>query len=164
MTMNYEHFFMFPKIMQKCSKLCSFSLIIDLKTSGKRPFLQPHLSYLETWFKLETIYKPPQGSHLFGKGSFVAFDPANLEAIGNKHMVSDSVIAYLKLPTFWCDWRHGEVETLLEWENPWFRVRPRFDFGPRERRNPLDKEHEQGSDHHGPKYSQPHLRAGGTHS
>ena len=38
MKMN-EHFFMFPKIMQKCSKLYAFSLIIDLKTSGKRPFL-----------------------------------------------------------------------------------------------------------------------------
>ena len=25
------------------------------------------------------------------KGSFVTFDPANLEAIGNKHAVSDSV-------------------------------------------------------------------------
>ena len=37
--MNDEHFFMFPKIMQKCSKLCSFSLIIDLKKSGKHPFL-----------------------------------------------------------------------------------------------------------------------------
>ena len=39
MKMNDEHFFMFPKIMQKCSKLYAFSLIIDLKTSGKRPFL-----------------------------------------------------------------------------------------------------------------------------
>ena len=37
------------------------------------------------------IQTPPQGSHLFGKGSFVTFDPANLEAIGNKHAVSDSV-------------------------------------------------------------------------
>ena len=36
MKMNDEHFSVFPKIMQKCSKL---SLIIDLKTSGKRPFL-----------------------------------------------------------------------------------------------------------------------------
>jgi len=35
--MNDEHFFMFPKIMQKCSKC--FSLIIDFKTSGKCPFL-----------------------------------------------------------------------------------------------------------------------------
>ena len=39
MKMNDKHFFMFPKIMQKCSKLYAFSLIIDLKTSGKRPFL-----------------------------------------------------------------------------------------------------------------------------
>ena len=39
MKINDEHFFMFPKIMQKCSKLYAFSLIIDLKTSGKRPFL-----------------------------------------------------------------------------------------------------------------------------
>ena len=90
--MNYEHFFMFLKIMQKCSKLYAFSLIIDLKISGKYPFLLPHHSYLETLTKLETTYKPPQGSHLFGKGSFVTFDPANLEAIGNKHAVSDSVI------------------------------------------------------------------------
>ena len=77
--------------MQKCSKLYAFSLIIDLKISGKYPFLLPHHSYLETLTKLETTYKPPQGSHLFGKGSFVTFDPANLEAIGNKHAVSDSV-------------------------------------------------------------------------
>ena len=46
---------------------------------------------METLIKLETTYNPPQGSHLFGKGSFVTFDPANLEAIGNKHAVSDSV-------------------------------------------------------------------------
>ena len=38
MKMNDKHFFMFPKIMQKCSKLYAFSLIIDLKTSGQRPF------------------------------------------------------------------------------------------------------------------------------
>ena len=91
MKMNDKHFFMFLKIMQKCSKLYAFSLIIDLKISGKYPFLLPHHSYLETLTKLETTYKPPQGSHLFGKGSFVTFDPANLEAIGNKHAVSDSV-------------------------------------------------------------------------
>ena len=47
---------------------------------------------MKTWNKLEITYKPPQGSHLFGKGSFVTFDPANLEAIGNKHAVIDSVI------------------------------------------------------------------------
>ena len=34
MKMNCKHFFMFPKIMQKCSKLYAFPLIIDLKTSG----------------------------------------------------------------------------------------------------------------------------------
>ena len=39
MKMNDKHFFKFPKIMQKCSKLYAFSLIIDLKTSGKCPFL-----------------------------------------------------------------------------------------------------------------------------
>ena len=46
---------------------------------------------------METIYKPPQGSHLFGKGSFVTFDPANLEAIGNKYEVSDSVFQRLPI-------------------------------------------------------------------
>ena len=97
MKMNDEHFFMFPKIMQKCSKLYAFSLIIDLKISGKYPFLLPHHSYLETLTKLETTYKPPQGSHLFGKGSFVTFDPANLEAIGNKHAVSDSVFKVTRI-------------------------------------------------------------------
>ena len=30
------------------------------------------------YIKLETTHKPPQGSHLFGKGLFVTFDPANL--------------------------------------------------------------------------------------
>ena len=45
--------------------------------------------YMKTWIKLEITYKPPQGSHLFGKRSFVTFDPANLDAIGNKHTVSD---------------------------------------------------------------------------
>ena len=58
MKRNDEHFFMFPKIMQKCSKLYAFSLIIDLKISGKYPFLLPHHSYLETLTKLETTYKP----------------------------------------------------------------------------------------------------------
>ena len=91
MKMNDEHFFMFLKIMQKCSKLYAFSLIIDLKISGKYPFLLPHHSYLETLTKLETTYKPPQGSHLFVKGSFVIFYPANLESIGNKDWVSSSV-------------------------------------------------------------------------
>ena len=94
MKRNDEHFFMFPKIMPNGSKLYAFSLIIDLKVSGKHPFLKPHHSYLETLTKLETTYKPPQGSHLFGKGSFVTFDPANLEAIGNKHAVSAHVIFY----------------------------------------------------------------------
>ena len=65
--MNYEHLFMFPKIMQLCSKLYAFSLIIDLKVSGKHPFL------------------------------FVTFDPANLEAIGNKHVVSDSVFKVTRI-------------------------------------------------------------------
>ena len=97
MKMNDKHFFMFPKIMQKCSKLYAFSLIIDLKTSGKGPFLQPHHGYLETFIKPETMYKQPQRSHLFGKGSFVTFDPANLEAIGNKHAVSDSVFKVTRI-------------------------------------------------------------------
>ena len=87
----------FLKIMQKCSKLYAFSLIIDLKVSGKHPFLQPHHSYLETLTKLETTYKPLQGSHLFGKGSFVTFHPANLEAIGNKHAESDSVFKVTRI-------------------------------------------------------------------
>ena len=46
---------------------------------------------MKTWIKLETIYKPSQGTHLLGKGSFVIFDPANLESIGNKDRVSSSV-------------------------------------------------------------------------
>ena len=53
---------------------------------AKKPlFFLPHHNYMKPWIKLETRYKPSQGSHLFGKGSFVTFDPANLEAIGNKH-------------------------------------------------------------------------------
>ena len=39
MKMNDEHFFMFLKIKEKCRKLYGFSLIIDLKTLEKRPFL-----------------------------------------------------------------------------------------------------------------------------
>ena len=46
---------------------------------------------MKTWIKLETTYKPSQGTHLLGKGSFVTFDPANLESIGNKHRVSSTV-------------------------------------------------------------------------
>ena len=68
-----------------------------MKMSKKPLFLLPHHSYMKTWIKLETTYKPPQGSHLFGKGSFVTFDPANLEAIGNKHAVSDSVFKVTRI-------------------------------------------------------------------
>ena len=68
-----------------------------LNRPQKAPFLWPHFSYMKTWIKLETTYKPPQGSHLFGKESFVTFDPANLEAIGNKHAVSDSVFKVTRI-------------------------------------------------------------------
>ena len=48
-----------------------------------------------TW-RLWSNWKPhtnhPKDPIFFGRGSFVTFDPANLEAIGNKHAVSDSVI------------------------------------------------------------------------
>ena len=81
--------------MQKCSKLYAFSLIIDLKTSGKGPFLLPHHSYLETWIKLET--KPLQGLHDFGKVQFFTFEPAILESIGDNHTVSDSVIKVTRI-------------------------------------------------------------------
>ena len=37
------------------------------------------------------------GSHLFGMGSFVTFDPATYEAIGNKHAVSDSVFKVTRI-------------------------------------------------------------------
>ena len=57
----------------------------------KAPFLSLHHSYMKTWIKLETTYKPSQGTHLLDKGSFVTFDPANLESIGNKHRSSSSV-------------------------------------------------------------------------
>ena len=63
-----------------------------MKMSKKPLFPLPHHSYMKTWIKLETTYKPPQGSHLFVKGSFVIFYPANLESIGNKDRVSSSVI------------------------------------------------------------------------
>ena len=85
------------EIMQKCSKLYAFSLIIDLKTSGKGPFLLPHHSYLETWIKLETIYKPPQGPHDFGKVQFFTFEPAILESIGDNHTLLDSVIKVTRI-------------------------------------------------------------------
>ena len=63
----------------------------------KAPFLLLHHSYMKTWIKLEATYKPPQGYHLFGKGSFVTFDLANLEAIGNKHGVSDTVFKVTRI-------------------------------------------------------------------
>ena len=69
----------------------------------KARFLLPHHSYMKTWIKLEITYKPPKGSHLFDKGSFVTFGSANLEAIGNKHSVSDSV---LKCHTTQCQSSH----------------------------------------------------------
>ena len=48
MKMNDKHFFVFTKIMEKCCKLYAFSFITYLKTSWKRPILQPHHSFLET--------------------------------------------------------------------------------------------------------------------
>ena len=57
----------------------------------KSPFLMPHHSYLKTYIKLETTYKLPQRPHVFSKVPFVTFEPTYSEAIGNKHMVSDSV-------------------------------------------------------------------------
>ena len=56
---------------------------------NKAPFLWGHHSYMKTWIKLETIYKPPQGPHVFSKVPFVTFEPANSEAIGDNHMVLD---------------------------------------------------------------------------
>ena len=77
----------------------------SLSLFHKAPFLLGHHSYMKTWIKLETTYKPPQGPHVFSKEPFVPFEPANLEAIGNNHMVSDSVfsvssyILVLRFPT-----------------------------------------------------------------
>ena len=62
MKMNDEHFFMFPKIMQKCSKLYAFSLIIDLKTSGNTLFIAiPQLlgDFDQTGNHMQTIPSNP---------------------------------------------------------------------------------------------------------
>ena len=64
-----------------------------VKTVLKAPFIWPHHSYMKTWIQLETTYKPPQGPHVFSKVPFVTFEPANLEAIGDIHSVSDSVFS-----------------------------------------------------------------------
>ena len=59
----------------------------------KAPFLWPHHSYMKTWIQLEPKYKPPQRPRVFSKVSFVTFETANLEAIGNNHTVSDLVFS-----------------------------------------------------------------------
>ena len=87
MKMNDKHFFMFPKIMQKCSKLYAFSLIIDLKTSGNALFYSHTTATWRLEIKLETTYKPPQGPCDLGKVQFFTFEPAILESIGDNHIV-----------------------------------------------------------------------------
>ena len=64
-----------------------------VETDLKAPFLWPHHSYMKTWIQLETTYKPPQGPHVFSKVQFVTFEPANSEAIGDIHRVSNSVFS-----------------------------------------------------------------------
>ena len=59
----------------------------------KSPFLWTRHSYMKTWIKLETTYKPPQGPHLFREMPFVTFEQANAEAIGNNHTLLDLVFS-----------------------------------------------------------------------
>ena len=63
------------------------------KQTSKSLFLWPYNSYLKTWIKLETIYKPPQGTHVFSKVPFVTFELANFEDIGDNQMLPDSVFS-----------------------------------------------------------------------
>ena len=82
------------KIMQKCSKLYAFSLIWKHQENA---LFYSHHSYMETWIKLGTTYKPPQGPHGFSKVHFFTFEPAILESIGDNHTVSDSVFKVTRI-------------------------------------------------------------------
>ena len=53
--------------------------------------------FLTTSIKPEITYKPSLGPHVFSKVPFVTFEPANLEAIGNNHKVSDSVFNVIRI-------------------------------------------------------------------
>ena len=70
---------------------------ILMKMSKKPICLLPHHSYMKTWIKLETTYKPPQGPQDFSKVAFFAFEPANFESIGDNHTVSDFVFKVTRI-------------------------------------------------------------------
>ena len=98
------HFF-YSKTSMKCATILfticvfRFSKLVNLfgkrqsvseqlfKWLPKSPFSLGTPQLHEDLIKLEITYKPPQGSHLFGKGSFVIFGPANLEAREQTHCV-----------------------------------------------------------------------------
>ena len=65
--------------------------------AAKAPFIWQHHSYMETWIKLETTYKPPQGPQDFRKVAFFAFEPANFESFGDNHTVSDFVFKVTRI-------------------------------------------------------------------
>ena len=81
-------FFKSTRNFQGKGEACSISC---LNRPPKAPFLWPHHSCTQTWIKLETTYKPPQGPKVFSKAPFVTFEQPNWKAIGNNHMVSGLV-------------------------------------------------------------------------
>ena len=87
---------------------------------------------MKTWIQLEPKYKPPQRPCVFSKVSFVTFETANLEAIGNNHTVSDlvfSVSSYilvlrlelsLRRKKPWMTWPNGRLKkTTGLFRTPW---------------------------------------------
>ena len=116
---------MFPKIMQKCSKLYAFSLILDLKTSGNTLFIAiPQLlgDFDQTGNHMQTIPRNPpfrQGviCHIWSSQFWVHREQTQGVKLGNSKIANYDIYGYGYLNSVfsieWCPsilWQflHGE--------------------------------------------------------
>ena len=66
--------------------------VLSNSTDPQKPLFFGHtIAYMQTWVKLETTFKSPQGPKVYSKVPFVKFEKPNSKAIGDNHMVSGSV-------------------------------------------------------------------------
>ena len=84
-TLKYHTPYFFDNLLSGINQTCGTRQPVATFRSGE---------YIKTWIKLETMYKPPQGHQVFSKVSFVTFDLAITEAIGNKSVLK-SVLFYI---------------------------------------------------------------------
>ena len=94
-----KNFFKSPKIVGKCSKLHFFSSKTSMKCAiiSVTKCVSNNSKLVNLFGKRHSVSEKLFKWLQIGKGSFVTFDTANWEAIGNKHGVSNSVFEVTRI-------------------------------------------------------------------